>query len=120
MRNEHEKADLFPQCYYLAIKSYHPGSKTSYDLEIAAFKGCKAGAGIVKYLGQYVVHGAGDRNDNHIILEYGEQDLDEYLAGRYPPVMFGEILATWKDIFNIARTTQDLHALEHEGKKYRG
>ena len=108
------------QCYHLAIKSYHPRSKTSYDLEIAAFKGCNERPGIVKYLGQYVVHGVGDRSCHHIILEYGEQDLDEYLAGRYPPVMFGEILATWKDIFSIAHTTQDLHALEHGGQKYRG
>lgn len=49
------------------------------------------------------------------MLEFGEYDLDEYLADKYPPVLNGEIIAFWKSIFEVARTLQRIHQFEHEG-----
>ncbi|KAH8887377.1 hypothetical protein GQ53DRAFT_873136 [Thozetella sp. PMI_491] len=109
----------FGQCYSLAVKTYHAGSEDSYELEIDAFSGIGDQQGIVKYLGQY--HYDSPRGPiHHIMLEYGERDLDEYLADTYPPVMFTEMDAFWTDIFSIAETIRNLHDLSHNGEHVRG
>lgn len=59
----------------------------------------------MKYLGEYHFREGGDTSPNHnIILEYGQQDLDEYLADTYPPVLNTEIIAFWEDLFKVAAT----------------
>ncbi|KAK1657540.1 hypothetical protein BDP55DRAFT_734819 [Colletotrichum godetiae] len=53
--------------------------------------------------------------DPDIMLEFGEFDLDEYLAAKYPPVLNGEFIAFWKSIFQVAETLQRIHELKSEG-----
>lgn len=71
----------------------------------------------MKYLGEYHFREAGDTSPNHnIILEYGQQDLDEYLADTYPPVLNTEIIAFWEDLFKVAATLKSLHQFEYKGE----
>ncbi|KAF5505974.1 hypothetical protein CGCS363_v004313 [Colletotrichum siamense] len=110
--------------YDFAVKSYLNGFDDLYKLDSDAFKrfnGTKdpRSLGVVTYLGEYLRH---DRTDNgfsqgitrHIMLEFGEQDLDEYLADTYPPVLNEEIIAFWESLFEIAKTLARIHQLEHE------
>lgn len=46
------------------------------------------------------------------MLEFGKQDLDEYLAATYPPVLNEEIIAFWGSLFEIAKTLGRIHQLE--------
>lgn len=66
-----------------------------------------------------------DAPSHHIMLEYGEMDLDEYLADTYPPVLNGEIRQFWEELFSVARTLERIQNLEYDsrdGKRqyYRG
>jgi hypothetical protein len=72
-------------------------------------------------MGEYHFKGAGDGSPNvanqanhNIMLEYCQQDLDEYLYEAYPPVLTTEIIAFWEDIFQLADTIQNLHHLEYK------
>lgn len=72
---------------------------------------------MVKYLGQYHFREAGEEApQHHIILEFGQQDLDEYLAETYPPVLNAEIIAFWEDLFEVVDTLRRLHQLKHKGE----
>lgn len=103
--------------------------KEIYGIENEAFRGLQNVQGVVQYLGEYKTqHPTTDCPDapsNHIMLEYGEMDLDEYLADTYPPVLNGEIRDFWDELFSVARTLeriQDLDRVSSDGKrqKYRG
>lgn len=66
-----------------------------------------------------------DAPSHHIMLEYGEMDLDEYLAETYPPVLNGEIRQFWEELFGVARTLERIQNLKYDsrdGKRlyYRG
>jgi serine/threonine protein kinase len=76
--------------------------------------------GVIKYFGWYRI----DETENplgpqgatyNILLEYGEQDLDEYLASRRPPVLNHEIINFWEDIFRVATTLKAIHNLDYRG-----
>jgi len=80
----------------------------------------------VKYLGAYHFKDGRDGPPTHnIILEYGQQDLDEYLADTYPPVLNAEIIAFWEDLFKVADTLKQLHQFPYKGgdgrvQRYKG
>lgn len=93
-------------------------------MESDAFKGFNGtndprSLGVVTYLGEYTRHDRGgdgvsaQGDTRHIMLEFGEQDLDEYLADTYPPVLNEEIIAFWESLFQIANTLARIHQLEH-------
>ncbi|KAF7551355.1 hypothetical protein G7Z17_g5038 [Cylindrodendrum hubeiense] len=102
--------------YELAIKSYKEGFDDIHNIESNAFKGMQRqeGLGVVKYLGEYQTSGEEPRH--HIMLEYGEQDLDEYLAETFPPVLNKEIIAFWESMFKVAHTLERIHRLKHKGE----
>lgn len=50
---------------------------------------------------------------HNIILEYGESDLDEYLAETCPPVLATEIINFWQEIFKLALTIRDMHTVKY-------
>ncbi|KAK7708019.1 hypothetical protein SLS64_006841 [Diaporthe eres] len=88
-------------CYELAVKSYM--DKHTYEIESQAFQGIRHQQGVVQYLGEYrlehhTLHFP-DFPSHHIMLEYGEMDLDEYLAETYPPVLNEEIRGFWEEFF---------------------
>ncbi|KAL3291597.1 serine/threonine protein kinase [Colletotrichum asianum] len=93
--------------YEFAVKAYLKGYEDIYKLESEAFRGFNnttdpKSLGVVTYLGEYTLHNRGR-----------EQDLDEYLADTYPPVLNGEIIAFWEGMFHIAKTLARIHQLEH-------
>lgn len=106
------------QCYELAVKSYMPDCAGIYNMESQAFKGMRDVKGVVKYLGEY--HLISSRSDehtstSHIMLEYAELDLDEYLAYTCPPILSEEVLTFWGGLFKVAQTIRLLHNLKHVG-----
>lgn len=54
------------------------------------------------------------RTTGNILLEYGDLDLDEFLALRYPPVLNAEIINFWENIFGVATTLDNLHNFKYE------
>lgn len=103
--------------------------KTIYDIESQAFQGVRNQPGVVQYLGEYMLqHPTIDYPDSpsrHIMLEYGEMDLDEYLAETYPPILNAEIREFWEELFSVARTLERIQNLEYENRdgtrqNYRG
>lgn len=69
----------------------------------------------MKYLGEFRISG-GDSTptSNNIMLEYGEHDLDEYLADTYAPVLSQEIIEFWTALFKVAETLRQMHDLNYE------
>ena len=55
------------------------------------------------------------RTTANILLEYGELDLDEYLAGLAPPSLNSEIIAFWDSVFAVATTLKEFHSVEVPG-----
>ncbi|KAL2278790.1 hypothetical protein FJTKL_14133 [Diaporthe vaccinii] len=116
-------------CYNLAVKSYMEPMKSIYEIESQAFQGIRDQQGVVQYLGEYrlqhpTIHYPSSPS-HHIMLEYGEMDLDEYLAETFPPVLNEEISEFWKELFSIARTLKRIHHLQYDsssasGQHYRG
>jgi len=47
-------------------------------------------------------------------------DLEVYFAERVPPVLPTEMMAFWRDLFDIAQTVRDIHNLEYEKEMYHG
>ncbi|KAL2874952.1 hypothetical protein SGCOL_009931 [Colletotrichum sp. CLE4] len=99
----------FGNYYEFAVKTFDPEYNDIYKIEGEASRGFNStldpeALGVVKYLGEYT-----------IMLEFGEFDLDEYLAAKYPPVLNGEFIAFWKSIFQVAETLQRIHELKSEG-----
>lgn len=106
------------QCYELAVKSYIPGWADIHKMESQAFKGMRDQEGVVKYLGEYhLVNSLPGEYipTSHLMLEYGELDLDEYLAETYPPILSEEVLTFWEGLFKVAGTIKRLHHLRHMG-----
>lgn len=48
----------------------------------------------------------------NILLEYGEDDLNEYFIVHSPPTLGREILDFWEKLFQIADALQRVHNLE--------
>lgn len=116
-------ADETVQCYKMAVKSYYPGWEDTYDYELQAFKGVDGKQGFVQCLGSYQDARIVSRDDKaaitrHILLEYGEQDLDEYLAEMYPPILHSEILKFWELLFKVADSIEKLHNLKYENQAH--
>ncbi|KXH25930.1 hypothetical protein CSAL01_04484 [Colletotrichum salicis] len=111
----------FGNYYEFAVKTFGPEYNDIYKIESEAFRGFNStldpeALGVVKYLGEYTCYSKKTNSQTHnIMLEFGEFDLDEYLAAKYPPVLNGEIIAFWKSIFQVAKTLQRIHQLKHEG-----
>lgn len=89
-----------------------------YKMESQAFKGMRDVEGVVKYLGEYQLSSSspGEHpSTSHIMLEYGEWDLDEYIAYTSPPILNEEVLAFWGGLFKVANTLNRLHNLKYMG-----
>lgn len=104
------------QCYQLAVKSYMEPMKNIYEKESQAFQGIRDQQGVVQYLGEYRLQYPKEIPSHHIMLEYGEMDLDEYLADTYPPVLNGEIREFWEELFSVARTLKRIHHLQYDNR----
>lgn len=52
------------------------------------------------------------RRSHNILLEYGEDDLNEYFFVHSPPTLGREILDFWEKLFQIADALRRVHNLE--------
>jgi hypothetical protein len=77
----------------------------------------------IRYLGQFSL---GEKVENkvrktyNLLLQFGELDLDEYLAGNRPPERYEEIMLFWKNLFKIAKALRVVHAPFVDGGHYDG
>ncbi|KAI1169526.1 hypothetical protein F4777DRAFT_584828 [Nemania sp. FL0916] len=106
----------FGPCYRFAFKSYSQGREDIYKIEKNAFKGIGNEQDMIKCLGTVETSNApgGDPQDRcyNILLEYGEDDLNEYFIVHSPPTLSSEILDFWEKLFQIADALQRVHNLE--------
>ncbi|KAK0713614.1 hypothetical protein B0T26DRAFT_367389 [Lasiosphaeria miniovina] len=109
---------VFGWCYQLAIKSFQQEAQDVFKTEITNFMGIKSLPGVVQYIGCFKLKEPNAqgvlRTTSNILLEYGELDLDEYLAIQYPPILNSEIINFWENIFQVAMTLAKLHNFEYQ------
>ncbi|KAI1123858.1 hypothetical protein F5Y10DRAFT_43490 [Nemania abortiva] len=113
---------VFGLCYRFAFKSYREDWQDTYDNERNAFNGISKEQNMIKCLGAVqcvetlqVPPDSGRaslRKSYNILLEYGEDDLNEYFYVHSPPTLGREILDFWENLFQIADALQKVHNLE--------
>lgn len=64
---------------------------------------------MIKRFGEYNRRMAKGSLAHYIILEFGEHDLDEYLAANFPPILYKETKGFWNSLFEVAGTLERLH-----------
>ncbi|KAI8626710.1 hypothetical protein F5Y19DRAFT_478195 [Xylariaceae sp. FL1651] len=112
----------FGWCYRFAFKSYSREWYDIYKCEKNAFLGIGNERDMIQCLG--MVQCEEDREilpalgvqpsptSYNILLEYGEDDLNEYFFVHCPPTLGREILDFWGKLFQIADALQRVHNLE--------
>jgi hypothetical protein len=108
------------------LKSFPPEHKDFFEWERNAFKVLRNQKGMIQYLGDYSVERNGEWT-YHILLEYGELDLDQFFADdhSYPPLLTLEIIEFWRSFFKVAEALGRLHDLKYTNadniqKEYHG
>ncbi|KAI0186993.1 hypothetical protein EV127DRAFT_410763 [Xylaria flabelliformis] len=116
----------FGQCYRFALKSYSEDCEDIFNSEKNAFHGIQHEKDMIKCLGtvkcaQYRQLSddpktSEPRISHNILLEYGENDLNEYFYVHSPPVLGREIIDFWENLFQIVDALQRVHNLEQKRK----
>ncbi|KAI0970661.1 hypothetical protein F4678DRAFT_114797 [Xylaria arbuscula] len=116
----------FGTCYRFAFKSYSEEWKDIYKSERNAFHGIKYEKNMIKCLGtvecaQYPqtshCQGTNDlQRCYNILLEFGEDDLNEYFLVYSPPTLGREIIDFWENLFQVVDALQRVHNLEQKRK----
>lgn len=73
--------------------------------------------GVVECFGWYTeesMNGSRLETTHNILMEYGDQDLEEYMALRAPPVRTSEIIEIWESVFELATTINQVHNFLYE------
>ncbi|KAI1148032.1 kinase-like domain-containing protein [Nemania diffusa] len=108
----------FGLCYRFAFKSYSQQYQGFYEIEKNAFNGVMDEKNMIKCLGtvQCVENPQSPSStpprSYNILLEYGEDDLNEYFIVHSPPTLGSEILDFWGNLFQIAEALRKVHNLE--------
>ena len=110
-------------CYELALKTYN--TEEFYRWETDAFLVLKDQPGMVQCICSYSLtnYGESDKKNvspygHHILLEFGELDLDEFFCDSDPPAHPLEIIGFWEEFFKVADALRRLHFSEfknHDG-----
>ncbi|TID14705.1 Protein kinase domain-containing protein isoform 1 [Venturia nashicola] len=109
----------FGLCYQFVLKEYPSENEDSYKWETQAFQLFLGQEGMVQYLGDFTYDDKtyDDKKEKkyirtfNLLLEYGEQDLDEFFFGERPP---RGALAThkfWSALFEVAKALARVHNL---------
>ncbi|KAI0418430.1 hypothetical protein F5X98DRAFT_386292 [Xylaria grammica] len=111
-------------CYRFALKSYSEECQDIYKKEKNAFNGIANEQDMIKCLGtiqftddpqtSYDSTISLQKGSYNILLEYGEDDLNEYFVVHNPPIVDREILDFWENLFQIADALQRIHNLERK------
>ncbi|KAI1209587.1 uncharacterized protein F4807DRAFT_97731 [Annulohypoxylon truncatum] len=120
-RSEYRDNEHGP-CYVFALKTFTQESLEIFEWERDAYLAVQAKRlpGMVRFLGEYEIdEQLEDGSVCHtwnILLEYGEEDLDEFFASRrnYPPNLNPETLQFWNSLANVAQALDSVHNLELE------
>ncbi|KAG8156623.1 hypothetical protein KVR01_013574 [Diaporthe batatas] len=123
LEGSRKRVDGFGECYSIAVKSYNPTETDAYRLEVDAFEALSEIPGVIKFLGEYnrrrTFRGSPSLA-HHIILEFGEHDLDEFLADNFPPILYTEIKGFWNSLFKVADTLERLHESQYDERTLSG
>ena len=108
-------------CYQLALKTYK--TEEFFKWETEAFMAVRGQSGMVQCIGSYSLSdytsAVGNKispYDHHVLLEFGELDLDEFFCDSDPPVHPLEIIGFWDKFFKVADALQRLHYLEFQNR----
>lgn len=108
----------FFKCHQFAIKSYRDDYHSVFETETSNFSGIRGLKGVVECFGWYTEETLDKEQQlqttHNILLEYGDQDLDEYLALKYPPVLTSEIIDFWENIIGVATTLHKVHTFTYK------
>ncbi|KAJ3578538.1 hypothetical protein NPX13_g2029 [Xylaria arbuscula] len=101
----------FGTCYRFAIKSYGRKWEDNYNSERNAFHGLRDEENMIKYLGTVKRAQSYD-----ILLEFGEDDLNQYFVVHSPPALGQEIIDFWENLLQVVDALQRVHSLEQKRK----
>lgn len=103
-------ANTLLQCYRFVVKEFPHEHEDIFKAESDAFTALSRenGRGMIQCFGKYR-HGNGESATHNILLEYGEQDLDEFFDDHYPPVVAVEVIAFWKELVRVADALDRVH-----------
>ncbi|KAI0379192.1 hypothetical protein F5Y04DRAFT_259958 [Hypomontagnella monticulosa] len=113
----------FGTCYTFALKTFTEESQKVFEWERDAYLAVRAGPelpGMVRYLGEYEIDEVLENGELihtwNILLEYGDQDLEEFFASlqNYPPILNSETIQFWKSLANVAKALNAMHNLKLE------
>lgn len=101
------------QCYQFALKEFLPEYEDLFRWEAREFQFCLGQEGMVRYLGNftYDTHEDPQSRTFNLLLEYGEQDLDEFFFRDRPPRLALEIHQFWSGLFEVAKALATVHTL---------
>ena len=79
-----------------------------WENEVEAFLSLRSHEGMVRYLGHF------ERQEHtgptyHILLEFGELDLEDFFLDRLPPALQTEIEQFWENLFEVANAVKHIH-----------
>lgn len=99
----------------MALKTYRASHQEDFEDEKTALVGLhreEENRPFVRYLGHFMqekkINGNFEWTYN-LLLEYGEQDLDEYFATVPPPATSDDIIAFWRNLFKIGDALKFVH-----------
>jgi hypothetical protein len=104
----------------MAMKSYELSKSDSFYIEqeaLAELSNDEAKRSIVQYLGSFSYEEERDGRlfkTYNLLLEYGEFDLDEYFIEMPPPSTADDIIAFWRNLFDIADALMFIHNFEYD------
>jgi hypothetical protein len=100
----------------MAIKTYE-NRRDDFEFEVDALNAIRRQSEtnnrqFVQYFGHFTqgreVKGKYEKTSN-LLLEYGEQDLEEYFAEAPPPATHDDIISFWRNLFRIADALRIFH-----------
>jgi hypothetical protein len=102
--------------YHFAVKTFKDGLRHLWAQETDAYQTLMTNKGMVKFLGDYS-HENDNQSTHNIMLEYAENDLEEYFRWRSPPVLHMHIREFWENLLRVAEALHGLHDFEVKRNK---
>lgn len=99
------------QGYRLALKTFPHENHDVCKNEISAFAALQENKGMIQYLGSFAQQKDTGIYEHNILLEFGDFDLEEYFELHVPPVLPGEIVRFWTNLFEVARAIEKVHKI---------
>jgi hypothetical protein len=124
--NHRRRADGEMEVYRFALKEFPPEKRQAFEKERMALKALNRLGGLVTYIGwyQYVDEATVDSTtagpSHCILLELGNNDLDEQMTEEAAPDLPSEIKVFWEELRRIADALVAIHKFSIDGTEYHG